>query len=94
MHTDSSFEAQVFEELNRSGVRYCHWKSNAHLDRSMSGKTDFDLLVDRRDIYRFKSVLSHHKFLRVESPAVKRYPGMEDLLGFNPQTGCRSYTYQ
>ncbi len=40
--------------LEKEGINYCHWKSNAALDRSANGENDLDLLVHRLDISRFK----------------------------------------
>ena len=35
----------VASRLEESRVRYCHWKSNAAIDRSATGDNDLDLLV-------------------------------------------------
>lgn len=39
----------LFTELNSQGVRYCHWKSNIRLDRTLAGKEDIDILVHPLD---------------------------------------------
>ena len=38
--------ARLAERLHGAGIRYCHWKSNEHLDASVAGLTDLDVLVE------------------------------------------------
>jgi thymidylate kinase len=47
----------LVESLSRSGVRYCHWKSNWRLPETLRGETDLDLLVHRADMPRFLSLV-------------------------------------
>jgi len=78
---------QIFESLNEQGIRYCHWKSNAALGRSLEGLTDLDLLVDRRHGERFRLMLHQYDVKPIVSSPDKQYPGVEDYLGFDPDTG-------
>lgn len=78
---------ELFAALDAHGVRYCHWKSNLHLDRSVRGLTDLDLLVDRQQSDRFRAVLSRHSVKPMLSSPEQRYPAMEDYLGFDADTG-------
>jgi thymidylate kinase len=78
---------RLFNSLNEQGIRYCHWKSNAALDRSLGGLTDLDLLVDRRHAERFRLLLHQHDVKPIVSPPDKQYPAVEDYLGFDPDTG-------
>lgn len=78
---------QLFTELAREGVRYCHWKSNEHLEAALAGRTDFDLLVDPADRERFEAVLAELDFKPCLAPAEKRFPGMRDRLGFDRASG-------
>lgn len=77
----------LFQALNEQGIRYCHWKSNLNLDRSLRGQTDLDLLVDRSHGLRFREVLLGYDFKPVQSPCHKQYPAMEDYLGFDRDSG-------
>ena len=43
---------QLRDELRAKAVRFCHWKSNDMLARSLSGENDLDLLVHRNDARR------------------------------------------
>jgi len=75
-----------FEILNKE-VRYCHFKSNEHLAESFDGKTDFDILIYREDIYKFQKLMCNFGFKRRLSSANKQYFGMEDYIGFDFETG-------
>lgn len=78
---------ELFQALNENGIRYCHWKSNASLDRSMQGLGDLDLLVDRTHNRRFKELLYKLDFKPALSPPFRQYPAMEDYLGFDRDSG-------
>ncbi len=79
--------AELFEALDRQGLRYCHWKSNLRLEWGLAGRTDLDLLVDPRHEQPFKRVLGGLGIKPLLAPVPKRYPGLEHYLGFDPQTG-------
>lgn len=69
--------------LDAAGVRQCHWKSNAFLDRSRTAENDLDLLIARADSGRFASVLHRLGFKRVLSrwgglPGVSSYYGFDE----------------
>ena len=85
---DVSREIQrVFAELNKDGIEYCHWKSNAHLAESFASKRDFDLLVAQNDAGCLRDCLKRLGLKRRHCTQDKAYPGMEDYLGFDAQTG-------
>ncbi len=79
--------AALFQALNQHNLRYCHWKSNLRLENSLRGQTDLDLLVDRRHSQTFRQILSEHNVKLVLAPPGKRYPAVEDYLGFDPASG-------
>jgi thymidylate kinase len=76
--------ARLAEELAAAGVRYCHWKSNEALDRSLSGENDLDLLVAREDLDRFREVLARLGFKDVRPPRAKELPGVFQAYGLDP----------
>lgn len=53
-------------------IDYCHWKSNAALDRSANGDNDLDLLVSRIHAQRFTEILYGLGF-KEALPIVNRY---------------------
>jgi len=79
--------ANLFRALRGRGIRYCHWKSNTRLELALRGRTDLDLLVDRAHSQAFRQVLFEHDVKPIAAPPGKRYPGLEDYLGFDPASG-------
>jgi len=79
--------ARLFGELNGRGIRYCHWKSTLGLPRALAGQTDLDLLVDRLDADRFALVLRELGFKPFISHVSRRFPAVEDHLGFDDESG-------
>ena len=77
----------IFESLNNSGIKYCHWKSNSHLDCSFESKCDFDLLIDRKDQSKFTRFLTHYNFKKKFSSANYVYPGFDDYFFFDKSSG-------
>lgn len=68
-------------------IPYCYWKSTHALERALGGKTDLDLLVDRRYAQPFRQLLSQFDFQTLRSPAHRQFPALEDYLGFDALTG-------
>jgi thymidylate kinase len=79
--------ARFFDDLNRRSVRYCHFKSNAHLVAGLEGVTDLDLLFDGRQVELIEEILARHGFKRFPAHPSRRYPGVEDFFGVNEVTG-------
>ena len=79
---------RLFSELEAQRVRYCHWKSNQHLDAALAGRTDIDILVAREDAARFVSIIAGLGFKRFLSPPWKTYPEIEDYLGLDHASGA------
>lgn len=79
--------AGLFDALNRRGVRYCHWKSNLRLAQGLHGRTDLDLLVDEEQRDVFRRTLEAYQVKPAAAPPGKRYPGIENYLGFDPENG-------
>lgn len=77
-----------FERLNALDVRYCHWKSNEHLDEALAGKTDLDVLIHLKDKSDFEKALTEFQFKKILSPPDKQFPGLEDYLGFDYISGA------
>jgi hypothetical protein len=82
---------ELFDRLHSEDIRYCHWKSTEHLSASLAGRTDLDVLVDRKDARRLPRVLTDVGFKRFAVTA--GYPGIEDYLGFDAETGTLSHLH-
>lgn len=68
-------------------IRYCHWKSNAHLPDSVAGTTDLDLLVARADAQPLAVALATAGFKRFAAVPHLAYPAVEDYLALDAPTG-------
>lgn len=77
----------LFDELNEQNIRYCHWKSNARLDKALRGETDFDLLIDRDHQELFNKILGQYNVKHVRAAVGKDFPGVEHWIGFDAPTG-------
>ncbi len=78
---------EFFRVLAEDGIHYCHWKSNLRLNKGLNGLTDLDLLIALEQRPLFKRVLFVQGFRLVIAPPGKRYPSIEDYLGFDMATG-------
>jgi thymidylate kinase len=74
-------------ELIKYEINYCHWKSNAAIDRSASGENDLDLLVSREDEQNFTEILSRLGFKQALDCSEHRIPGILDYYGHDLRTG-------
>lgn len=79
--------ADLFRDLNQQRIRYCHWKSNIRLQKSLQGRTDLDLLVDRRNIPAFRQILHSHGIKPVLAAPGRDYPAVENHLGLDLASG-------
>lgn len=79
--------SNIFNYLNKEKINYCQWKSTANLNKSFDGKTDFDLLIDRKDSDKLILLLIQKGFKRRQSTYNKTYHSMEDYIGFDEITG-------
>lgn len=78
---------ELRSELAAHAVRYCHFKSNDMLVKSMDGRNDLDLLVHRRDAQRFLAVLAHLGFKRALAPAGRDHPGVAHHYALDRESG-------
>ena len=73
-------------ELKTRKINYCHWKSNAYLDRSASGKNDLDLLISRSCVHQFTETLLHLGFSQAFDHPRRQMPGVLDYYGLDRET--------
>lgn len=69
--------------LEEEEITYCHWKSNAALDRSARGDNDLDLLISRADTQRFTEILYRLGFKKAQVSPEKQIPGILDYFGYD-----------
>jgi thymidylate kinase len=87
MNLPLKIAARLFDILEKEGIRYCLWKSNQHLAEALTGQTDMDLLVEQNRSARFECILTELGYKRFISQPWARYPGIEDWIGFDNETG-------
>jgi thymidylate kinase len=78
---------QLCNALTAEEIDYCHWKSNAALDRSATGDNDLDFLVNRLHVQRFVEILYRLGFKEALSPKEDELPGVRDYYGYDLRTG-------
>jgi thymidylate kinase len=74
---------KLCQALEVEGVVYCHWKSNAVLDRSARGDNDLDLLVSRANVQLFTDILCRLGFKEARAPAEQQLPGILNYYGYD-----------
>ena len=73
--------------LDADGIRYCHWKSNWTLARTLEGDTDLDLLIHPEDAARFREVLKDLGFKPSFETGIKELGGVEHRHALDEETG-------
>lgn len=74
-------------ELNSNNLLYCHWKSNIALDQTLSGKTDVDMLVHRKDADLFRTILSRLNFRPARDKNDDPFPSVEHYYALDEESG-------
>lgn len=74
-------------ELNKSGIRYCHWKSNLSLAKALAGQTDIDLLIHRQDANRFETILSRLCFKAAIGTHGAPFPSVVHYYALDEESG-------
>ncbi|MBD5136084.1 MAG: hypothetical protein HDT39_09025 [Lachnospiraceae bacterium] len=78
---------KVFSEFECSDIKYCHWKSNEHLEEGLNGTTDLDILVDHNNKKECENILHRLKLLKVRAPLGNKYKYVDDWIGMDYDTG-------
>ena len=79
--------AALLAGLHGRGIRYCHWKSTPSIGVALQGRTDLDLLVDRRHATAFGVTIREIGFKPFISSQARRFPGVEDHIGHDEASG-------
>ncbi len=70
----------LFKSFNDNKISYCHWKSSNHLEASMDGLTDLDVLVDDEMAQKATELIIEQGFERFETVHLRSYPGILDYV--------------
>lgn len=77
----------IFNEFEKRNIRYCHFKSNQHLDESFDGIADFDVLVDYKSSSACEITLLEMDCKRFEPVSFGDYAGVENWIAFDSESG-------
>jgi thymidylate kinase len=77
----------LIQELQKQKVRYCHWKSNYHLNYALSGEEDWDVLVHVEDFPDFVSLITSVGFKSAISSNDAGQFGVYHFYGLDTATG-------
>ena len=83
----------LIEELNQSGLGYCHWKSNLGLAKALAGQTDIDLLVHRKDAGLFRALLGQHDFRPAITTMGEAFPSVEHYYALDEGSGVLAHVH-
>jgi thymidylate kinase len=78
---------QLIEKLSTDGIRYCHWKSNSSLSQVLTGQTDVDFLIHRKDGDPFRLLMSQLKFRPAGIQGDAPFPAVEHYFAMDEETG-------
>jgi thymidylate kinase len=67
-------------------VAHCHFKSNQHLDDALEGRTDLDVLIDRRAARVAQTTFLTNGFKRFSPKFGADYPAVEDYIGMSQES--------
>lgn len=70
-------------ELEKAGVRYCHWKSNEGLAIAPNGEIELDLLIGRGHVQPFAEILGRLEFKEARATRTRETPGVADFYGMD-----------
>ncbi len=84
---------ELVDGLQRKSVRYCHWKSNFVLAKTVAGQTDIDLLVDRGDAPAFRELMAELKFHPAASPQGRNFPSVEHYYALDEPSGGLAHVH-
>ncbi len=86
-----SIFSELFNELHDHDIRYCHFKSNDHLEDGLVGDTDLDIVVHTDDASQMMQILLNNGFKRTVAGFGVRNHSREGYLGYDRPSGRLVY---
>lgn len=83
MHKTLPLIEETLDILKKSRIKYCHFKSNEHLEAALSGDTDLDILFSQDEFEKVNELLlklGYHKF---KTAWFVSYPYVEDYIAIS-----------
>ena len=79
--------------LNASEIAYCFWKGSHRLAAALTGESDLDLLVSRRQASSLLQVMATHGFKHWPDIAGRDHPAMMSFFGHDESSGAISHVH-
>lgn len=76
---------QMLDAFEENNIKYCHWKSNEHLEEALMGDTDLDVLFLPEQRTQIDSILNNCGLKRFRSTSLMQYNAIEDYIGFDKE---------
>jgi thymidylate kinase len=77
----------LLADFETRSIAYCYWKSAGRAERALSGASDLDLLIARRDRQRATEILTSQGFkLWPDAPGLD-HPSVMSFLGYDEASG-------
>jgi hypothetical protein len=73
--------------LNAAGLPYCYWKQTAKLESVLAGRSDLDLLIERRARDSFFAVMQAQGFKAWPDAGALTQPEFVSFLGYDETSG-------
>lgn len=76
---------RMLDCFEKYGIKYCHWKSNEHIDEALEGNTDLDILFLPSQRHLLEQALSEAGLKRFRATPLMQYNAIEDYIGFDKE---------
>lgn len=77
---------KMLSYFEAENIKYCHWKSNEHLQEALNGDTDLDMLFDPSQRREIEIILDSCGLKRFRATPLMQYNAIEDFIGFDKET--------
>ena len=77
---------QLIKNLKEKDINYCHWKSNLLLNEALAGYDDLDLLVSKKDISLFESLILNMGFKEGSNKNIS-FSSIKHFYGYDSNSG-------
>lgn len=78
--------SRLLQRLNKENILFCHWKSNANLDRALVGQDDLDLLVAEEEGEKFLTILAQLGFVKARSSRDQWFPSICHYYAYDAES--------
>jgi len=79
--------ADVLDAMRERGIKYCHWKSNYHIEYAITAREDVDILIEEQGFPEFVKIMADLGFRQADSVTNREQPGVYHFLGNDEESG-------